>query len=277
VYRSVRALAVAAMLAWPALPVAAAAGTPPRIVSLVPSLTEDLFAIGAGPQVVATSEFSDYPAAAARLPQISSSSSVDAERIIELHPDVIVGITAQSALVSDLRRLGMHVVLMDDDSYDDIFRDLAILGRVSGRSAQAAALARRLQDRTVRILRGFHAAGKPRVFVVLGVAPIFTVGPASYIARLIEMAGGRNAASDLGSAYGRYSAEVLLAKQPDVLVADVQSGLSQALDRAPWSALRAVREHRVYVLPDAGILERPGPRYNDGLAWLVARLHPHGT
>jgi ABC-type Fe3+-hydroxamate transport system substrate-binding protein len=114
--------------------------------------------------------------------------------------------------------------------------------------------------------------------VVLGVAPIFTVGDRSYIAHLIALAGARNAAGDLGGmAYGRFSAEVLLTLQPDVLIGDAQSGLAGVLDRPPWNALRAVRVHRVFILNNADVLERPGPRYNDGLAWLIARLHPRGS
>ena len=89
---------------------------------------------------------------------------------------------------------------------------------------------------------------------MLGVAPIYTVGDASYIARLIALAGGRNAAADLPLAYGRYSAEALVALAPDAIVADRQSGLQGVLDRAPWTALRAVREKRVYFLDDADIL-----------------------
>jgi ABC-type Fe3+-hydroxamate transport system substrate-binding protein len=249
----------------------------PRIVSLVPSLTEDLFAIGAGAQVVGTSQFSDYPAPAARLPQVASAGSIDAERIVELHPDVVVGIPSQASQVAMLRRLGMRVELMADDSYDDIFRDLAVLGRISGHTTEASALTARLAERARRITQSVRATNKPRCFVVLGVAPIFTVGDRSYIAHLIGMAGGRNAAFDLHSAYGRYSAEVLLARQPDVLIGDPQGGLGGVLDRAPWNALRAVREHHVYILGNADILERPGPRFNDGLAWLVARLHQRGT
>ena len=107
---------------------------------------------------------------------------------------------------------------------------------------------------------------------MLGVTPIFTVGDGSYIAHLLALAGGRNA-SGLREPYARYSAEALLAAQPDAIIADRQSGLAGVLDRPPWDALRAVRAGRVYVLDDADILERPGPRYNEGLAWLIARLH----
>ena len=247
----------------------------PRIVSLIPSLTEDLFAIGAGGQVVGVSQFTDYPAAAARLPQISSATSIDAEKVLSLHPDVVVGIRAQAALSSDLRRLGLRTVLIADDSYEDIYTDLHVLGALSDHAREAAALATRLRGEAARLEAGVPRGDRPRVFVVLGTAPVFTVGNRSYIARLLNMAGARNAASDLREAYGRYSAEALVAAQPDVIVADKAAGLDAVLDRPPWNALRAVREHRVYVLDDADLLERPGPRFVGGLRWLIEHLHPH--
>jgi iron complex transport system substrate-binding protein len=257
-------------------PVAALARTPPspRIVSLIPSLTEDLFALGAGPQVVAVSQFTDYPAAARALPAVASFASLDAERIVALHPDLVVGIPAQAALVGDLRRVGLRVVLLPDDSFDDLFADLAQLGALSGHPREAARLAAALRARTAALVRAVPRGERPRTLVVLGVTPLFTVGDRSYIAHLIALAGGRNAATGVDAAYVRYSAEAVVAAQPDAIVTDRSAKLVGALDSAPWNALRAVREKRVYVLDDADLLERPGPRYNEGLAWLIARLHP---
>jgi ABC-type Fe3+-hydroxamate transport system substrate-binding protein len=244
----------------------------PTIVSLIPSLTEDLFAIGAGAQVVATSQFTDYPVAAAKLPQVASFQSLDAERIVELHPSVVVGIPAQASLVADLRRAGLHVELLRDDSFADLFAAIGRLGALAGRAREAAALSAAMRARTAQLVRSVPPGPQPRTFVVLGTAPIFTVGDGSYIAHLLALAGGRNASS-VREPYARYSAEALLAAQPDAIVADRQSGLQGMLDRPPWNALRAVRAGRVYILDDADILERPGPRYNEGLAWLIARLH----
>jgi iron complex transport system substrate-binding protein len=256
----------------PALAALVLATANTTIVSLMPSLTEDLFAIGAGPQVVATSQFTDYPAAAAKLPQVSSFSSLDAERIVELHPSVVVGIPAQATLVADLRRAGERVELLRDDSFDDLFATLSRLGELAGREPAAAALAKRMRAETARLVGTVPPGGRPRTFVVLGVAPIYTVGDGSYIAHLLALAGGANA-SGVREPYARYSAEALLAMQPDVIVGDRQSGLAGVLDRPPWNALRAVREGRVAILPDPAILERPGPRYNDGLAWLIGILN----
>jgi iron complex transport system substrate-binding protein len=244
-----------------------------RVVTLVPSMAEDLFAVGAGNAVVGVSAYSDAPAQAKQLPQIATFASISSERIVALHPDLAVGIVSQDRLVADLRRAGIPVLLLHDDSYADIFNNLTALGTVTGHAAEATAFVRQLHARTAAILRTVKPnARKPSVFVVLGTAPIFTVGRGSYIDALIAMAGGRNAAADIAAPYARYSAEALVARQPDVLIADPDIHLNDVLNRAPWTSLRAVREHHLYVLPDAAILERPGPRYNDGLAWLVSML-----
>jgi iron complex transport system substrate-binding protein len=242
-----------------------------RIVSLMPSLTEDLFAIGAGDRVVGVSAFSDYPPQARRLPIVASFASIDAERIVALHPDVVVAIGAQQNLARDLSRAGIPLALFRDDSLDDIYADLRGVGTLTGRTAEADALVARLRARTAQLTANrAHHARPPSVFVVLGTAPIFTVGRGSYISSLITLAGARNAADDVRAPYARYSAEALVARQPDALIVDPDVRLADVEHQAPWSALRAVREHRVYTLPDAAIIERPGPRYNEGLAWLIA-------
>ena len=271
-----RALALVAVLALAACAAAtrsAHVDAPRRIVSLMPSLTEDLFAIGAGPMVVGTSQFTDYPPAARGLPVVANYSSADAERIVQLHPDVVVGISSQAAPAAGVRKTGIRTVLLDDNGFDDIFRNVEALGLLTGRVDEARALNDRLRARTTSLIRTVRKRPRPpSVFVVLGTGPIFTVGDASYIGKLIELAGGTNAAA-IHDAYGAFSAEGLLAVQPDVLVADPTVQLQSVLDRPPWNALRAVREHRIAYLPDPAILERPGPRYNDGLAWLIRILN----
>ncbi|BDE07162.1 cobalamin-binding protein [Vulcanimicrobium alpinum] len=264
------ALLAAALLATVA---ASPNASPPaqRIVAMIPSVTEDLFAIGAGPRVVAVSAFTDYPPSAARLPAVVSAGSIDAERIVALHPDLAIGIPAQRTFAAELARAGVRSVLLPDDAYDDIARNLRTIGRLTGHVSEANALIERLQARTAALRRTVRSRARPpTAFVVLGAAPIFTVGRGSYIANLIALAGGRNAADDVTLPYARYSGETLLARQPDVLIVDPAVHLEAVLDRAPWNGLRAVREHRIFTLRDPAILERPGPRYNDGLAWLIA-------
>ncbi len=268
------ALALASVFAAPAG--ARAAGEHERemrIVSLIPSLTEDLFAIGAGPNVVGVSSYTDFPAAAAKLPVVASFTSVDAERIVALHPDLVLGIPAQARLTSDLQRAGLHVELVSDVAYDDIFSALARVGALTHRDASARALIASLRRRAAALERRVPRGPRPATFVVVELSPLYTIGDSSYIARLVALAGGRNAARDVRLPYAPYSDEALLAAQPDVIVSGATSGLAASLGSAPWRELRAVRAHRVYILADSGILVRPGPRFVDGLAWLIAHLH----
>jgi iron complex transport system substrate-binding protein len=244
-----------------------------RIVTLVPSFADDVYAIGAGSELVGVSAFSDAPQAKA-LPRVADAGIVDAETIVALRPSVVIGIPAQARFVESLERAHVRVVLLPDDTYDSIFANLRTIGALSGRRRAAEATIERLQHETAQL----HARTKayvrrPSVFIVLSSGPIWTAGAGSYITTLIALAGGENAASDLQAAYGEYSAEALLRRQPDILVADSTARLDAVLGREPWRSLRAVRFHHVYAV-DPDIIERPGPNYNEGLRWLVERIAP---
>jgi ABC-type Fe3+-hydroxamate transport system substrate-binding protein len=254
--------------------VASAATT--RIVTLVPSFAEDVYAIGAGANLVAVSAFTDEPQAQS-LPRIADFTSVDTEKIVALRPNLVVGIPAQARLVEPLRHAGVNIVLLPDDTFDRIFANLQALGSLTGHRAQAAATIARLKRETAALhARTQTFVRHPSVFIVLGSAPIWTAGAQSYISTLINLAGGTNAARDLQAAYAEYSAEALLRDQPDILVTDAAIHLDAVLDREPWRSLHAVQRGRVYAVnPD--IIERPGPNYNKGLQWLIDRLQPLAT
>ena len=114
-------------------PVAAPERGAQRIVSLIPSLTEDLFAIGAAPRVVGVSQYTDRPARAMRLPQVGSYSALDTEALARLHPDLVVGIPAQATLVVDARRIGLRVGRIPDEPFDDLYATFARLGKLCAR------------------------------------------------------------------------------------------------------------------------------------------------
>ncbi|MDQ2681871.1 MAG: ABC transporter substrate-binding protein, partial [Candidatus Eremiobacteraeota bacterium] len=210
---------------------------------------------------------------AAKLPMIGSFSSVDTERVIGLHPDLVVGIPAQARLTADLSRAGIKVKLYSDDSFGDIDRVIGQLGSATGHSASAAALIEKLKARTRELVRTAHFRRRPRVLVVVNASPIIVAGKGSYMGTLVELAGARNAVQ-ITQAYPQYSAEALIQLQPDAIVTDPTTGLSGLLDRQPWHSLRAVREHHIYTVDPQAILERPGPRYNEGLSWLIEHLRP---
>jgi ABC-type Fe3+-hydroxamate transport system substrate-binding protein len=245
----------------------------PRLVTLVPVFADDLYAIGAGSQLVAVSAFTDAPQAM-RLPRVSDSSSVDVEAIVALRPSLVIGIPAQARLTEPLRRANVPVMLLADDTYDEIFTNLLRLGTLTRHAGEARAVVAHLRRRTEELqqrTRGFQY--HPKAFVVLGSAPIWTAGDGSYISTLLGLAGGKNAAADLHAAYGEYSGEALLRDQPDLIVADPATQLRSVINREPWRSLRAVRRGHVYfVNPET--IERPGPNYNDGVAWLLTRIAP---
>jgi len=247
-----------------------------RIVTLVPSFAEDVVAVGARADLVGVSRFSgDVPNGGA-LPVVGDFESVDAERIIALRPDVVAGIPSQSRLTAPLRRAGIRVVLIPDDSYDDIFADLLQLGILTGHRAQAVAEIASLRKETATLTASVRRrAYRPSVFIAIGTGPIWTAGPDSYIGTLIELAGGRDAARDMRAPWGEYSEEALLRAQPDAIVTGHDTDLDAVRMREPWRSLRAVREGHVFTATDPRVenaLFRPGPNYNEGLRWLIERL-----
>ena len=249
-------------------------GASPRIVSLIPSLTEDLCAIGAAKQVVGVSQFSSDIPCATGLPEVNDAATIDAEKIVALHPDLVVGIPSQRRAVAPLVRAGIAVQLLRDDSYADLFGDIAKLGTLSGHGAQAEALISKLRAETQRLRETEHFKRRPSVFIVLQANPIWTVGPGSYIATLISLAGGRDAVTALPQAYAQYSPEALLRLQPDALLATRDAQLEQSLGREPWRSLRAVGAKHLLIAPDSNVIYRPGPRYNQALSWLIEQLRP---
>src|SRR5579862_1403558 len=144
-----------------------APATASRIVALMPSVADDLFALGAGSKVVAVASYTHVPQAKG-LPRVADFTSVDTERIVALHPDAAVGIPAQARLVAPLQRAGIAVLLLPDDRYDDIFKNLRAIGALAGRSPQAEAKIAALQRETLALharTRGF--VRHPSVFFVL--------------------------------------------------------------------------------------------------------------
>lgn len=243
----------------------------------MPSLTEDLCAIGAAKQLVGVSAFSGDIPCAKTLPQVNNFASIDTEKVVRLDPDLVVGIPAQRGMTQALQRAGVRVELMNDDSFADLFADIQRLGRLTGRERGASALTASLRERTRRLRAQAHFKRAPRVFFVEQALPLWTVGPRSYIADLIRLAGGALATESLQAPYAQYSAEALARLDPDAIVATSDARLDAVLSREPWRSLRAVREHHVYIIQNGALLVRPGPRYNEGLFWLIERLRPLAT
>jgi len=247
---------------------------PSRIVSLSPSITEMLFAVGLGPRVVGDTTSCDYPPAAKALPKIGGVVT-NYERVIALHPDLVVADSvANGAAVIQLKRFPVKVLAVSALDYFGTERALETLGEATGSLDRAKLVIRKMEAQRLRAaaIAAKDRGPAPRVLIVIGADPLWTAGMHTYIGDLITRAGGVNVAASIGT-YAQYSREAVLAAQPDVILVD-------AVDRAAFlkdpamRALAAVKSGRIYTLPDANTVMRPGPRLGDGLIAIAQLLHP---
>jgi iron complex transport system substrate-binding protein len=254
-----------------------------RVVSLAPSNTEILFAIGAGSQVVGRDEFSDYPAEAKDLASIGGGfGDYNYEAIVELQPDLVLAAEINTPeQVQAVEDLGLTVYyLSNPTTLEEMYANLRRVGQMTGHEAEAAALAEELAARQAAVVETIASAeARPGVFYELDItdpgAP-WTAGPGTFINTLIEMAGGHNVAADLQGQYVQISLEELLVRDPEIiLLGDAAYGVTpeSVPQRAGWEKIAAVQEKRIYTFDD-NLVSRPGPRLVDGLEALAAEIHP---
>ena len=259
------------------------AAPPKRVVSLAPSLTEMVFALGAGPVLVGVTTVCNYPEAARRLPKVGGmeDGGVDLEKVLSLKPDVVIAIGLyQSATVEALRRLGLRVEVVPSQSVEDVFTAATRLGTLLGREAAAerltADMGRRI-DRVRKATAALPKARRPRVFYQVWDQPLMTATRDTLIGRLIELGGGVNVFSDLSGRYVQVSPEAVLKRDPQVILAPTTHGSRvdpKALGKRPGLAgVSAVRTGRVYVL-DGDLVSRAGPRVAEALELVARAIHP---
>ena len=254
-----------------------------RIVSLAPSNTEILFAIGAGEQVIGRDEFSDYPSQAADLPGVGGGfGDYNLEAIVDLEPDLVLAAEINTPeQVKALEDLGLTVFLLSNPiSLDEMFENLLTVAELTAHIAEAEDLVDTLRSRVSKVESLIESAeDQPTVFYELDAtdpsAP-WTAGSGTFIDTLITMAGGENIASDMEGQYLQFSIEELLIRDPQViLLGDAAYGITpeSLLDRTGWSNISAVVNDRIYTFDD-NLVSRPGPRLVDGLEQLAISLHP---
>jgi iron complex transport system substrate-binding protein len=267
-------LALAALLtvwfrpspAWPA----------ERIVSLAPSITETLFAIGAGPGLVGVSEYCDYPEAALKLPKVGSFLTPNLEAIVGLRPDLIIGLDTSSndRVIRALERMGYRVLTVNDDSLEDISQSIQRIGQATGHESQATRLLDSMHARTQAVVERLKAAPPRKVLMVVGHDPLVAVG-GGYLDQLLRMGDCVNIAAGLGAEWPRLSMEYIIARAPDVIL-DGQMGTDPKTPGGFWSRypnIPAVRNHRVFGYDENPVL-RPGPRVAETLDILASLTHP---
>lgn len=253
---------------------------PARIVSLIPSHTETLFALGLEGRVVAVTSYDHYPPdVQKKVEAVLDGLNPSVEKLAALRPDLVVLGSHNRETVQAIRRAGLTAVMYDPQSLDAVYRTIEQLGEITNRTDRAAALVEQMKAKA-RVLADKVAAvppeRRPRVYVEVDPDQLFTPGRNTFMDELIRLAGGVNIASDL-EGWKPINAEKVIRSNPQVIVLtygyyvpDAEAKLKQ---RRGWDAVDAVKTGRVYVV-DSDLVNRPGPRVVDAVEALAKLFHP---
>ncbi|MBH0203643.1 MAG: cobalamin-binding protein [Nitrospira sp.] len=251
---------------------------PARIVSLAPSITEMLFALGLDDQVVGVTEFCDYPSAAKSKAKVGYANP-SVEALVALQPELVLAPNdfLRPDLQAKLEQLKIPVFVLDAHSVEDIPLQIHTLGQMFEKVSAANAVAQLMRQRLAEIKRTVETLPTKRVLYVLNSQPLITVGPGSFIHQMIGLAGGVNIAAQAGAPYPRLSMETVLKEDPEVLI--FPSGEVETVPRSEqqqwrrWDSLSAVKQQRFHEV-SSNLLNRPGPRVVDGVKQLARAIHP---
>jgi iron complex transport system substrate-binding protein len=252
-----------------------------RYISLAPSTTEILFALGLDDEIVGVSSYCNYPPKAKHKEQVGTFSSPNIEKIVSLKPDHIfcTGLE-QAQTVSALKRLGLKVYVADPTTVSQILSSIKDIGNITGKTKEANALVESMQkeiDVMSAKVNTIPLQKRPKVFVEIWHDPLSTAGKGSFVDELVTLAGGINIASDTKIPYSIFSPEEVIKRNPDCIIVTYMvdgSPVRSMESRFGWSGIAAVKSGRVYADIDSDILLRPGPRVIQGLKELNKRLYP---
>lgn len=248
---------------------------PERIVSIGPSITEFLFALGAGDRVVGDDDYSDEPAAAKTKEHVGGVK-VNLEKVASLKPDLILTVKFSDGTLEALTQTSAVVLVVDPQGVADVARSATLIGKAIG--APGEALAADIQKRLDAVKAKTDAAPKLKVFHEVDAsdpAKIYSVGPGSFIDDLITLAGGTNVFATATTAYPTVSGEEIIRSDPDVIIlGDALYGVTpdSVATRPGWAALSAVKNKRVY--PGQSLFSRPGPRLGEAALAYAKLVHP---
>ena len=232
---------------------------PARIVSLGPAVTETLFAVGAGPSVVAVTTTDDFPPEVGRLPTVGgfAPETISLETIVARKPDLVIAAGRfQQPVVEALDRLGIPAVVIDPDSLDGVLDAIVLVGKMTGHRAKADDLAADLRRRREAVRRrgaAIEPADRRRVLYVLRDEPLQTAGAHTFVGQMITEAGGCNIFADAGQQYPEVSDEAVLSRNPDLILAPDHGGVGlrdRLLRRPGWGRLAAVKAGRIVTVPE---------------------------
>lgn len=250
---------------------------PQRIVSLVPSATEIVYALGGEGRLVGVTDFCDWPPAARQKPRVGGMVSPSLETIVALRPDVVL-VTSEGnsqETLEQLRRLGIPVFGLKAHRLADVMATIVQLAELTGRRAAAAPLVQSLERRIRVVQDAVRPYPRPKVLYVLWPEPLIVPGREGLVTELIELAGGASVTGEEPAAYPRFSLEAVATRSPDLIILARHGGDGDPLARASWerlAALPAIRSGRVRSV-DGTLLHRYGPRVVEGLEMLARLIH----
>lgn len=244
---------------------------PVRIVSLAPSNTEILYALGLAHRIAGVTRYCNYPPQAKSKPKIGDMT-VNTEAVVALRPDLVLAHAfVNDAAVGRLERLGLTVFAIDPKTIPEVIRDIRTIGRITARPRTAETLAKKMEAAVSRVKTA--RAGKPvrKVLVVVQSNPLWVAGPKTFVDEMIRLAHAKNVCYDARPGFVTFSKELAIGRNPDVIIVGLKSDASYFLSSPAWRNASAVRDKRVWVI-DNDLLVRPGPRLSEGLKELAARL-----
>ena len=264
---------------------AATQAPPQRIVSLVPALTEMLFAIGAGPRVVGVSSYDQFPPEVKSLPRVGALLDPDTERILSLKPDLVVTYGSQVDLQTQMQRATIATFNYRHGGLDHILLTIKQLGERIGQQTQAAALVSSINTRIDAVKARVAGKRRPRTLLVFSRDPralrnIYVSGGAGFLHDMLVIAGGDDVFADVKRESVQATTETILARAPEVILEirpnDIPPGAELDEEMATWSrlaAVPAVKNKRVYFITGQQMTV-PGPRVTDGIERMAKVLHP---
>jgi iron complex transport system substrate-binding protein len=237
---------------------------PQRIVSLSPSNTEILFALGAGDRVVGVTSYCDYPDEAKKIEQVGTFEGPNMELIKKVQPDVVLAGYIQEESVKALEAMDITVIVTEAESFEAIYQSIGIIGKITGTDAKAVEIVDGMKSKIAGIEAKTKDKEKPTVFYIVWADPLTTAGSKTFINDVIKAAGGINVAEKVES-WAKYSAEELVKDNPKILVAALHStdkGMTKEdlSKNQVFSKIQCVKQGNVYVMSDDNVISRPGPR-----------------
>jgi len=257
---------------------------PSRIISLIPAVTEMLFAVGAGSQIVAVSSFDRYPPEVTKVQRVGALLDPDVERILSLRPDLVVVYASQSDLRTQLDRAKIPIYVYRHAGLADVATTLQELGERVGHGKEATAVREQIQSQIGAVRTRVAGRGRPRTLIVFdretqALRGIYVSGGIGFIHDMVDAAGGENLFADVKQEAVQATTELILARRPDVILelrGNPVPADARAREIALWQglpALPAVQNHRVYFI-DQQVTVVPGPRVGEAVELIARSLHP---